>query len=141
MLCDPRAIARWAPVDFEVLGLESDRLRSGAQARVQGALAGRRLTMDVDVHHAGADGLSLSATGPIDLDVEYELTRLQRGSLMRASVSVAGRGAGGRLLAAGTQALLRAGALDVAVRRIRRELDCIDPSSDRREENSNANRQ
>ena len=47
-LTEPEAIARWAPVPFEVLALDGDRLRSGSHARVAGHLAGRRVEFDVD---------------------------------------------------------------------------------------------
>jgi hypothetical protein len=123
MLCDPDAIARWAPVDFEILDLEDGRLCAGGRARVQGELAGRTVRMDVDVHRAGADGLALTARGPIELDVEYALSRVPRGSRMRASVSVGGSGVSGRLLASVTEVLLRAGALNIAIGRLGTELD------------------
>ena len=123
MLCDPDAIARWAPVDFRVLELEAGRLCAGGRARVQGELAGRTVRMDVDVHRAGAEGLALTARGPIELDVEYALSRVPRGSRLRASVSVGGRGVSGRLLASVTEVLLRAGALHVAVGRLETELE------------------
>jgi hypothetical protein len=38
-LTEPEAIARWAPVPFEVLALDGDRLRFGSHARVAGHLA------------------------------------------------------------------------------------------------------
>jgi len=123
MLCDPEAIARWAPVDFQVLDLEDGRLCAGGRARVQGELAGRMVRMDVDVHRAGVDGLALSARGAIELDVEYTLSRGPAGSRMKTSISVAGSGVSGRALASVTELLLRAGALNAAIGRLETELE------------------
>jgi carbon monoxide dehydrogenase subunit G len=122
VLTDPDAVARWAPVPFDVDELGSPRLRRGSRARVSGRLAGRRVGFDVEVHEADAEALSLSADGPVAFDVRYDLAEAGRGSEVRASVAVRnGRGLAGRLLAEATNALLAAGALDIAVGRIARE--------------------
>jgi hypothetical protein len=116
VLTDPDACARWAPVPFDV---ESGRrLRAGTRERVSGRLAGKRVGFDVEVHKADATGLALSASGPVELDVDYRLG----GSQVHASVSVRPRGGlTGRLLAEATGALLSAGALDNALLRVVRE--------------------
>lgn len=124
VLTDPDAVARWAPVPFDVDELGSPRLRRGSRARVSGRLAGRRVGFDVEVHEADAAALSLSAHGPVAFDVRYDLAggRDPGHSEVRASVAVRnGRGLAGRLLAEATNALLAAGALDLAVGRIARE--------------------
>ena len=72
-LTDPDAIADWAPVGFDVDGLEGGRLRSGGRARVRGALAGVGATFDVDVMRADESGLELEARGPIGLEVAYRV--------------------------------------------------------------------
>src|SRR5262249_51640261 len=48
LLTEPDAIARWAPIPFEVLDLDGERIVAGTRARVGGALAGRRLEFDVE---------------------------------------------------------------------------------------------
>jgi uncharacterized protein YndB with AHSA1/START domain len=122
VLTDPDAVARWAPVPFDVDDLRGGRLLAGSCARVSGRLAGRRVGFDVQVHEADDRGLALSAEGPVDLDVAYELAPTAGGSEVRASVSVRpGRGLTGRLLAEATSALLSAGALQAAVSRLGRE--------------------
>lgn len=122
VLTDPDACARWAPVPFDVDDLCGERLLAGSRARVSGRLAGRRVGFDVDVHEAGADGLALSAHGPVGLDVAYQLAPTCGGSEVRASVSVrSGRGLTGRLLAEATGALLSAGALQMSLSRVARE--------------------
>lgn len=122
VLTDPGACRRWAPVDFEVTGLEDDRLLSGSRARVTGRLAGRAVGFDVHVHEAAGGRLALTAHGPVALDVRYDLAPAPRGSEVRAAVGVRpGRGLVGRLLAEATSALLSAGALDTAVARLARE--------------------
>lgn len=124
VLTDPGACERWAPVPFEA-DRRDDRLRAGSRTRVEGRLAGRRVGFDVEVLAAGEDGLSLRATGPIALDVEYRLRPLRGGTSSEVSASVAVRGEGltGRMLAQGVGALLGAGALRTAMSRIAREAE------------------
>lgn len=123
MLTQPDAIAQWTPVPFELIDLDADRLVAGSRARVRGHLAGRTLEFDVEVLAADDERLALVATGPISIDVEYALRPAAGGSELRASVSVRGSGLIGRVLAQATDALLAAGALDLAVRRIGRQFE------------------
>jgi len=123
LLTEPDAIARWAPIPFEVTDLDTDRLVAGSHARVRGGLAGRNLEFDVEVFEADDGRLSLVASGPISIDVEYVVTPADSGSEVTASVSVSGSGLMGRVLASATDALLAAGALNPAVSRIGRELE------------------
>jgi hypothetical protein len=118
LLTEPEEIARWAPIPFEVTELDTERLVAGSRARVRGGLAGRSLEFDVEVFEADDGRLSLVASGPISIDVQYVLTPAPNGSEVRASVSVQGSGLMGRLLAQATDALLAAGALQTAVNRI-----------------------
>ena len=120
-LTEPEAIARWAPVPFETLALDGDRLRSGSHARVAGHLAGRYVEFDVDVLRASADRLELVADGPISLGVRYVLRPLGEHSEVDASVSIEGRGLLGRVLAEATEALPAAGTLRLSLERLCRE--------------------
>jgi uncharacterized protein YndB with AHSA1/START domain len=121
LLTDPDSCAEWAPLPFDVDGLATRRLQTGSRARVSGSLAGQRVGFDLEVHEAAPHRLALSADGPVAFDVAYELAELDRGSEVRASISVRpGRGLAGRVLAHATGALLAAGALDEAVGRIAR---------------------
>jgi len=121
VLTDPDACARWAPVPFDVED-DTRRLAAGSRARVVGRLAGQRVGFDVEVRQADENGLQLSATGPVALDVDYRLAPTTDGSQVHASVSVRPRrGLLGRLLAEATGALLTAGALDHALARLSRE--------------------
>ena len=130
-LTDPEAVRRWAPVDFDVSGLQDHRLRPGSRARVSGGLAGRDVGFDVHVHEASDGRLELSATGPVGFDPTNgrrpsvpgsDLAPADGGSEVRASVGMRpGRGLLGRVLEHATAALLSAGALDTAVSRIGRE--------------------
>jgi uncharacterized protein YndB with AHSA1/START domain len=123
LLTEPDAIARWTPVPFELIDLDTDRLTAGSRARVRGRIAGRTLEFDVEVLAADDERLALVARGPISIDVEYALRPAAGGSELRASVSVRGNGLIGRVLAQATDALLAAGALDLAVSRIGRQLE------------------
>jgi hypothetical protein len=124
VLTDPQAVGRWAPVDFEVEGLDGSRLETGSRARVVGRLVGQRMGFDVDVTQVGPEGLVLTASGPIAIDVAYELEPAGAGSRVVASIGVrAGRGLTGRLVAHATDALLAGGALTHAVSRIAREAE------------------
>ena len=83
----------------------------------------------MEVHAADADGLELTAAGPISIDVRYALEPVDGGSEVRASVGVrGGSGLTGRLLASATSALLKGGALDLATGRIARAAEAA-PSS------------
>jgi hypothetical protein len=123
LLTEPEAIARWAPVPFELLETDTDRLVAGSRARVLGRLAGRTLEFDVEVLAADEQRLALVADGPISMDVEYRFRQVASGSEVRASVSVRGSGLVGRVLAQATDTLLAGGALRAAVGRIGRELE------------------
>jgi len=122
LLTEPEAIARWAPVPFEVLALDGGRLESGSRARVGGRLAGRSVEFDVNVLRACDERLELVADGPISLDVRYRLRPAGLGSEIEACVSVEGRGLFGRVLARATEALLSGGALRLSLQRLAREL-------------------
>lgn len=123
LLTEPRAIARWAPIPFEVLALDGPRLESGSRARVAGRLAGRSVEFDVDVLRASDERLELVAEGPISIDVEYRLRPAGGAeSEIEASVSVEGRGLFGRVLAKATETLLAAGALRLSLDRLAAEL-------------------
>ncbi len=123
LLTQPEAIARWAPIPFELVDYAGDRLAGGDTARVRGGLAGRNLEFRVDVAEASGDRLALTAHGPIEIDVEYVAREVPAGSRVRARVHVSGTGFIGRLLAQTTDALLAAGALRTAVSRIAHELE------------------
>ena len=82
VLTDPAACGRWAPIDFDVEGLDGDRLVTGSRARVVGRIAGQNVSFDVDVIAADASGVKLLASGPIVLDVAvraFRGARRQRG--------------------------------------------------------------
>ena len=123
VLTEPDAIAGWAPIAFEVVDFDRDRLRAGDHVCVRGALTGRSLEFEVEVAEADDGRLVLSAIGPIRFDVEYRAVARDRGSEVRASVAVSGRGLFGRLIAQAADAVLAAGALKTAVDRIARELE------------------
>jgi hypothetical protein len=123
ILSDPNSIRRWSPIEFDVDGIDSDRLEAGSRARVSGRLAGRSASFDVDVKQAGEGRFALTAAGPIELGVEYEAFEGGPGTEVWATVSVKGGGLLGRLLAQATDALLAAGALDRALGRIANEID------------------
>jgi hypothetical protein len=123
ILTRPDAIARWAPIPFEVIDFKGDRLLAGDSARVRGGLAGRNLEFTVAIAEASGGRLVLTASGPIDIDVEYVAEEIPDGSSVRARVDVSGRGLIGRILAQATDALLAAGALRSAVSRIAHELE------------------
>ena len=123
LLTEPDAIARWAPTPFELLDLDGERLVAGTRARVSGALAGRQLEFDVEIHEADEERLSLVANGLVSIGAEYLLAPADGGSDVRASVSVSGRGLLGGTLARAFEAVLASGALRASVARIGRELE------------------
>ena len=65
VLTDPAEIRGWSPLPFEVNELDGETLATGSEARVSGSLAGMSVGFDVTVHSADADGLRLTADGPV----------------------------------------------------------------------------
>jgi hypothetical protein len=124
VLSEPDACTRWSPIDFQIEDLDGDRLRTGSRARVAGRVAGVSVSFEIEVEHAGDGRLALTARGPMTLDVEYEAYPAPAGGTeLWATVTVrAPRSITGRLAAAGTEALLRGGALTLAARRIAAEV-------------------
>jgi hypothetical protein len=121
VLTDPDAIRLWSPIDFEVEDLNGPRLSAGDVTRVTGRVAGFSVGFDVEIHAAGADGIELSAQGPIGIDVRYELQPADGGSEVTATIGLRGGGGiTGRVISKATAALLSAGALDGAARSIAR---------------------
>ena len=118
VLTDPDAIVRWAPIPFEVLELDEDRLYPGATVCVRGQLAGQSAEFSVHVLEVSDERLTLVAEGPVSIDVDYQVSAARGGSAIRASVSVLGHGLIGRLLAKATKALLAAGALQTSLNRL-----------------------
>jgi Polyketide cyclase / dehydrase and lipid transport len=123
LLTEPDAITRWAPVPFQLLDLDGERLVAGGRARVSGALAGRRLEFDVEIHEADEERLSLVANGLVSIGAQYLLVPADGGSDVRASVSVIRGGLLGGILARAFEAVIAAGALRASVARIGRELE------------------
>jgi hypothetical protein len=116
ILTRPCAISAWAPVPFEVVGLKSDRLETGSRARVAGMLAGKELAFDVEVHEASDGTLRLTAVGPfVEMDVAYDVRRLNDVSQVQASIDVKGKGVMGRFVAKAVEGFLAGGALSGAL--------------------------
>jgi hypothetical protein len=122
-LTDPAAIAHWAPVSFEVDGLAGSRLHAGSRERVSGSIAGIRTTFEVEVRSADRERLELVARGPVSLDVAYRFEQHETGVRVDAQVCIQRqRGLTAQLLRAAVGALLNAGALGSALRRLEASL-------------------
>jgi hypothetical protein len=121
VLTHPGQIRRWSPIEFDVDDLDDRRLAAGTRTRVTGRLAGVPVSFEVEVHAADADGLEISAHGPVGLDVRYDLAALDAGAEMTASIRVRpGGGLTGRVVANAASALLSSGVLEGATGRIAR---------------------
>jgi polyketide cyclase/dehydrase/lipid transport protein len=119
LLTDPSACRLWAPVDFELEHLDGQRLLAGSQARVCGRVGGRAVCFDVSVVEAREGRLSISASGPFDVEAFYEAEGDCAGTELRARVSVASRGGvRGRLVSSVAEAFLARGALQHALKRM-----------------------
>jgi hypothetical protein len=116
VLTRPCAISSWAPVPFEVEGLDSDRLETGSKARVAGMLGGKELAFDVEVHEASDEALRLTAVGPfLEMDVHYDVQPGINAALVQASIDVKGKGVMGRFVAKAVEGFLAGGALNGAL--------------------------
>lgn len=125
-LTDPEFISLWAPVGFEVEGLRGRHLRDGSRALVSGSLAGVAARFEIDVLRADETGLDLRASGPIGFEVAYRFVPEREGVIVKAEIELGReRGFSARVLRGATAALLSGGALDRALARLARELDCL----------------
>jgi hypothetical protein len=125
VLSEPDSCSRWSPIEFRLEDFDGDRLQTGSRARVAGRVAGVSVSFEIDVEHAGDGRLALTARGPMTLDVEYEAYPASAGGAdLWATVTVRGvKSISGRLAAAATEALLRGGALTLALSRIAAEVN------------------
>lgn len=118
-LTDPALIAIWAPVSFDVEGLAGGRLRAGSCERVSGSIAGVRAAFDIEVSSADTERLELVAHGPVSLDVAYSFREDDDGVSVEAAVAIRrGGGLAAQVLRGAVGALLSAGALSAALRRL-----------------------
>jgi carbon monoxide dehydrogenase subunit G len=124
-LTDPEVCSRWSPINFEIEDIDGDRLVAGSHARIAGRLAGARLSFDVEVFERCPERLTLRASGPLVLDVDYRLAPAGEGSTeVTASVTVErGPSLVGRVLEPATRGLLAGGVLQSAVARIARHVE------------------
>jgi hypothetical protein len=124
VLSDPEACFRWSPIEFQLEDLDGERLRTGSRARVAGHIAGISVAFEIDVQQADEGRLALTARGPLTLEVSYEAYPVPEDRAeLSATVTVRSASAlRGRLAAASTEALLRAGVLSAAVKGIAREV-------------------
>ena len=120
LLTDPDAAELWSPLAFSVEEIDGRRLEPGGRAVVGGRLAGRRIEFELNVFEADDGRLSLRATGPVIMDVDYELLD---GELLAEVKVHGGSGLTGRLLSSAADGLFAAGALQSAVDAIAREAD------------------
>lgn len=124
-LTKPESIADWAPVSFEVHGLAGTRLRAGSRERVSGSIAGIRATFEIEVTRADRQRLELVAHGPVSLEVAYSFSEHDAGVIVDAQVAIRRqRGVTAQVLRAAVGALLNAGALGTALRRLETSLSC-----------------
>jgi hypothetical protein len=115
----PELIATWAPIGFELEQSDGRPLRTGSRERVCGSLAGLRAGFDVEVTRAGCDVLELVADGPLTMDVAYRFPEQHGGVVVDASLRLRHRGGlSAQILRGAVVALLDAGALDRALRRL-----------------------
>jgi hypothetical protein len=118
LLTDPDAAGLWSPLDFAVEEIDGKRLQAGGRAVLSGRLAGRWVEFELDVFEADDGRLSLQATGPVTMDVDYEVQEQELVARVRVH---GGRGITGRLLSSAVDGMLAAGTLQAAVDAIARE--------------------
>jgi Polyketide cyclase / dehydrase and lipid transport len=128
VLTDPAACGRWAPIAFTTDHAPGERLQAGTRTRLQGRIAGRNVSFEIEVLAADDRGLSLRASGPVRLEVDYRLAPAVAGTLIEAQITVTqAEGITGAVVSRATSAVLAAGALRVALRAIAAEAEQLQP--------------
>jgi hypothetical protein len=128
VLTDPAACGRWAPIAFTTDHAPGERLQAGTRTRLRGRIAARNVSFEIEVLAADDRGLSLRASGPVRLEVDYKLTPAIAGTLIEAQITVTqAEGLTGAVLTRATSAVLAAGALRVALRAIAAEAEQLQP--------------
>jgi hypothetical protein len=128
VLTDPAACGRWAPIAFTADHPRGERLQAGTRTRLQGRLAGRTVTFEIEVLAADDRGLSLRASGPVRLEVDYRLAPAAAGTLIEAQITLTQpEGITGAVVSRATSTVLAAGALRVALRAIAAEAEQLQP--------------
>ncbi len=118
-LTDPALIAEWTPIAFDVAGISGPRLVTGSRARVTGSIAGVGATFDVHVLRADRQRLELLARGPVCFEVVYFFREQASRVVVDARVAIARQGGlAAHVLRAAATALLNAGALAAALKRM-----------------------
>ena len=132
VLTDPAACGRWAPIAFSSDQAPGERLQAGTRTTLRGRIAGRNVTFATHVVAADERGLTLRATGPVRLNVDYRLTPAERQTLIEAEITLAQtRGLTGAVIARATSAILDAGALRFALRAIAAEAEQLQQAAGR----------
>jgi hypothetical protein len=128
VLTDPAACGRWAPIAFTTDHARGERLQAGTRTRLQGRVAGRSISFEIEVLAADDRGLSLRASGPVRLEVDYRLTPAAPGTLIEAQIRLTRAGGiTGVVASRATNAMLGAGALRLALRAIAAEAEQLQP--------------
>ncbi len=131
ILTSPEACGRWTPIDFSSDQPAGTRLRAASQTTVQGVIAGKKVSFAIAVSRSDDRGLALTASGPVEMDIAYQLTPQPSGTSVHASIDLhrAG-GLTGALLTRATELLLAGGALSFALRRIATEAEQLKADAD-----------
>ena len=128
VLTDPAACGRWAPIVFTTDHAPGERLQTGTRTRLRGRIAGRNVSFEIEVLAADERGLSLRASGPVRLEVNYRLTPAVAGTLIEAQLTLTqGDGITGAVVTRATSVVLAAGALRAALRAIAAEAEQLQP--------------
>jgi hypothetical protein len=124
-LADPAAPAAWFPIAVEVEGRPPRRWRVGSRFDVVVGIAGEKVRMAVTVVKLDPGGVAFAAQGAVRLDgdLAFAAADADRSTHVRARVDVSGHGIGGDAVAGAALALLRGGALDRALRVVKREVE------------------
>lgn len=124
VLTDPAACGRWAPIAFTTQQACGERLQAGTRSRLQGRIAGRNVSFEIEVLAADDRGLSLCANGPVGLEVDYRLTPAAPGTLIDAQITLTKAGGiTGAVVSRATDAVLSAGAVRWALHAIAAEAE------------------
>jgi uncharacterized protein YndB with AHSA1/START domain len=110
VVTDPALIEQWFPLPLRLFDHDGQPLQPGRTYRAKGKLGGRDLQVALAVEQADADGVKMTAEGPLAFGLDARCVAYGNRSKIEATITCrSGGGLSGKLFAAAAGPLLGPG--------------------------------